>query len=78
MFSANVEPQPPHRVSVNRGNGQVFEAVTTHRLYMGVLDDKMQIVGRGAFLGIGIRTDRDFHLYAQPEQLTLIKEYKSE
>lgn len=70
----NFELMPPHRVKVDRGNGQVFEATVTHRLYMGILDDDLRVVGRGSFIGVGVRTDRDFHLYAQPDQIEMIKE----
>lgn len=70
----NYEPMPGHRVLVNRGNGQTFEANTTHRLYYGILNENMEVVGRGPFIAVGIRTDRDFHLYAQPEQIEMIKE----
>lgn len=65
------EPTKPDRVRVNRGNGQIFEAVTTHAVFLPLIENGA-IVGRGAFIGIEVRDDRGMKLFAMPEQLELV------
>ncbi len=63
------EPLTGERVRVDRGNGQVFEANCTHKLYYEVMREG-KAVGRGAFLAMGIRTDRGHDLYCQMDQVS--------
>ena len=66
--SFNFHPLNPERVIVNRGNGQTFEAVTTHQLFSELVKGG-KVIGRGESLGVGVMDDRGFHLYAQPDQI---------
>lgn len=63
-------PIAHERVRVNRC-GQTIEAVTTHQLFAPVLRDG-QLAGRGELLGIGIRDDRGFEMYAQMDQFEAV------
>lgn len=66
-----ITPVKPERVLVDRGIGSPFEAITTHHVHLDKQgsDGKLE---RGQFIGIGVRDDRGFEVFAQPNQLTPI------
>lgn len=74
MPSYTHEPLTPERVVVDRGNGQTFGAITTHKLFYENTDEKTgKPISRGKFLAIGIRTDKGHDLYAQLDQLKAVE-----
>lgn len=64
-----IEPMKTERVIVNRGFGTPFEADTLHRVREDIVNPKTKDITPGAFIGIAVRDDRSFVLYAQMNQI---------
>jgi hypothetical protein len=65
-----IETTNPERVRVTKNGRTPYDGVTTHYLY-GVTEKDGRTI-RGSLLGIGIRDDRGFDTYAQPDQIEVL------